>query len=291
MTSTRPPGIRRDEFHIQGASGLRLFRRSWIPPVEKRSVVVVHGFAEHSGRYEHVGSQLAAQDCAVHAYDQQGHGRSDGTRCHVRRFDDLLDDLDAIVEQVRASRPELPLFVVGHSMGGLVVSAYARERRPDVAGVATSGAALALSDDFSSAKILAARLLRRIAPKLPLASGLDPAALSRDTAVVRAYLDDPLVESKMTTSLGAEMIAAIGRTAGGAKDVSVPMMMMHGEDDTLCPVRGTLDFYAELEVTGKRLQVYEGLRHEIFNEPEQNVVLGDLMDWMRGVQTANAPTA
>jgi acylglycerol lipase len=259
--------------------------------VEKRSVVVVHGFAEHSGRYEHVGSQLAAQDCAVHAYDQQGNGRSDGTRCHVRRFDDLLDDLDAIVEQVRTSRPELPLFVVGHSMGGLVVSAYARERRPDVAGVATSGAALALSDDFSSAKILAARLLRRIAPKLPLASGLDPAALSRDTAVVRAYLDDPLVESKMTTSLGAEMIAAIGRTAGGGKDVSVPMMMMHGEDDTLCPVRGTLDFYAELEVTGKRLQVYEGLRHEIFNEPEQNVVLGDLMDWMRGVQTAKVPTA
>lgn len=249
-------------------------------------MVLVHGFAEHSGRYEHVGSNLAAQDCAVHAYDQQGHGHSDGTRCHVRRFDDLIDDLDSIVEQVRAARPDNPLFVVGHSMGGLVVAAYARERSPDVTGVATSGAALALSDGFSSAKILAARVLRGVAPKLALASGLDPNALSRDPAVVRAYLDDPLVESKMTTSLGAEMIAAIRRTAGAGEGVSVPMLMMHGEDDTLCPVRGTLDFYERLQVTEKRLRVYEGLRHEIFNEPERDIVLADLVDWMRCVENA-----
>ncbi len=252
---------------------------------------MVHGFAEHSGRYEHVGSRLAAQDCAVHAYDQQGHGRSEGTRCHVRRFDDLLDDLDSIVGEVRSASPELPLFVVGHSMGGLVVAAYARERTPAVTGVATSGAALALSDGFSSAKLLAAKVLRQVAPKLALASGLDPNALSRDQAVVRAYLDDPLVESKMTTSLGAEMIAAIERTSGGGADVSVPMLMMHGEDDTLCPVRGTLDFYERLNVTEKRLRVYKGLRHEIFNEPEQDVVLEDLMDWIRDVHTSTWSTA
>lgn len=283
MKADRAPRIRRNEFHVQGASGHRLFRRSWQPAAAKRSIIVVHGFAEHSGRYDHVGASLAAQDCAVHAYDQQGHGRSGGTRCHVRRFDDLLDDLEAIVEQVRSEDPELPLFVVGHSMGGLVVAAYACERSPRVAGIATSGAALALSDDFSRAKIWAARVLRRVAPKLAMESDLDPNALSRDPAVVRAYLDDPLVGSKMTASLGAEMLAAIERTRGGGAEVAVPMLMMHGEDDTLCPVRGTLDFYERLTVTEKRLHVYKGLRHEIFNEPEHDVVLADLMDWIRCV--------
>lgn len=286
MKSFLAPSIRRNEFHVQGASGLRLFRRSWVPVVPKRSVILVHGYAEHSGRYEHVGSRLATCGCAVHAYDQQGHGRSDGIRCHVRRFDDLLDDLDAIAAEVRSERPELPLFVVGHSLGGLVVAAYARERSPDVAGVATSGAALALSDDFSRAKILAARVVRRVAPKLAMASDLDPSALSRDHAVVRAYLDDPLVQSKMTASLAAEVIAAIERTSGGGAEVAVPMLMMHGEDDALCPARGTLDFYERLNVIEKRLHLYKGLRHEIFNEPEQDVVLADLMDWISCVHTA-----
>ncbi len=165
-------------------------------------------------------------------------------------------------------------------MGGLVVASYACERSPQVAGVATSGAALALSGDFSRAKLLAARLLRRLAPKLAMTSDLDPNALSRDLRVVQEYLDDPLVGSKLTASLGAEMIAAIERTSRAGAEVAVPMLMMHGEQDTLCPVRGTLDFYEQLNVSGKRLHTYAGLRHEIFNEPERDVVLGDLADWI-----------
>jgi len=261
-----------------------LFRRSWLPANPTRSVIVVHGYAEHSGRYEHVASHLARRHTAVFAYDQQGHGRSDGTRCHVRSFDDLLDDLDGIVSEVRGEHPERPLFVVGHSMGGLVVAAYACERNPEVTGVATSGAALALSEDFSGFKIVAARALRRLAPKLAMASDLDPNALSRDPEVVRAYLADPLVGSKMTASLGAEMIAAIERTASGAAAVAVPMLMMHGAEDTLCPVRGTREFYQRLDVTEKQLHVYEGLRHEIFNEPEQKRVLDDLVNWFERVE-------
>ena len=115
------------ESHLTGATGHSLFRRAWLARTPERVVVLVHGYAEHSGRYEHVGAHLAERGAAVHAYDQQGHGKSGGTRCHVRRFGDLLDDLEGFVGVVRAEHSGLPVFVVGHSMGGLVVAAYARE--------------------------------------------------------------------------------------------------------------------------------------------------------------------
>lgn len=272
--------IRRTEAHFVSPSGDQLFRRAWLPPDPLRSVVLVHGYGEHSGRYEYVGSRLAEAGCAVAAYDQRGHGRSPGARGHVRRFSDLLDDLETFVALIRSERPTLPLFVVGHSMGGLVVAAYACERSPQVAGAATSGAALALSDGMSRGRIWAARLLRTLAPGLSMSSGLDVESLSKDPAVVRAYLDDPLVHQRMTLSLASEMLAAVKRTAGAGSHVAIPMLIMHGEDDRLCPPSGSLAFYDQLAGSSKRLRTYPGLRHEIFNEPERDQVLGDLVDWI-----------
>lgn len=283
MTPDPASTIRRAEFYGQGAAGQALFRRSWTPPQAQRSVVLVHGYAEHSGRYEHVAARLAADASAVHAYDHQGHGRSDGRRCHVRRFDDFLDDLTVVVDSVRADEPALPLFVVGHSMGGLIVCTWARERHPNVKGVATSGAALAVSDELAGAKVFAARWLARILPRFSIASDLDPAGLSNDPEVVRAYLADPLVESSMTLSLGAQMMSAIARSGPGAADVEVPMLLLHGEADPICPAQGSRDFFAQLNVE-KRLHVYPGLRHEIFNEPQRDSVLDDLVAWMQAVE-------
>lgn len=289
-SSLKQRGIRRTEAHFVGPIGGRLFRRSWEPPEPQRIAVLVHGYAEHSGRYEHVGSTLADAGCAVHAYDQQGHGRSEGRPCHVRRFADFLDDLDAVVALVRSEHAPMPVFVIGHSMGGLVVASWARERQPDVAGVATSGAALALSEDLSGGRLLVARLLRRVAPRLSISSDLDPDALSRDPEVVRAYLEDPLVHRTMTTSFAAEMLDAVARTAGGGADVRVPMLLLHGEDDPLCPVQGSRAFYERLNVEPRGLRTYPGLRHEIFNEPERDAVLGDLIEWIRASEPAVAAT-
>jgi alpha-beta hydrolase superfamily lysophospholipase len=278
-------GIRRTESHVTGSTGHRLFRRAWLPETPQRVVVLVHGYAEHSGRYEHVGTQLASAGCAVHAYDQQGHGKSGGIRCHVRRFEHLLDDLEGFVATVRAEHASLPLFAVGHSLGGLVVAAYASQRTPDIAGVATSGAALALSENISRGRILCARLLRWPAPRLSLASGLDPELLSRDPAVIRAYREDPLVHQRMTTSLACEMFCAMERTASAASEVQIPMLLQHGEEDRLCPVSGSRSFFDRLVVPSRRLRTYPGLRHEIFNEPERVSVLNDLIDWIRTVES------
>jgi alpha-beta hydrolase superfamily lysophospholipase len=276
------PVIRRTESHFSGGGGRNLFRRAWLPAEPERLFVLAHGYAEHSGRYEHVGAWFAARGCAVHAYDHQGHGRSAGPRGHARRFSDMLDDLEIFLGQARAEHPGLPTFVIGHSMGGLVVAAFARERQPDVAGVVTSGAALQLDNAPAPFARLVMSLLRRVAPRLAIRQEIDPEALSRDPAVGRAYLEDPLVFQRVTLSLGGEMIDAARRTLAGAADVRVPMLLLHGEDDPLCPASASRAFYEGLSDERSQLRIYPGLRHEIFNEPEHPKVLEDVIDWTRG---------
>ena len=278
------PVIRRTESHFAGARGQSLLRRTWAPPELRSVLVLTHGFAEHTGRYERLAAWLAERGCAVFAHDQQGHGRSDGARNYVRRFDDFLDDLEIALRDARAAHPGVPLFLLGHSMGGLVTAAFARERKPDVAGVALSAPALALGDGVSRARIAMARILRRVAPRLVVSRDLDPEALSRDAEVQRAYVDDPLVDTRMTASLAAELVDAVRRTAAGAADVMVPLLILHGEADPLCPVEGSRAFCAGATQAKARIITYPDLRHEIFNEPEQETVFGDLLEWVRGVE-------
>ncbi len=294
------PVVRRIESHFQGPRGHTLFRRVWLPAAEpdarapaaaaRRALVLVHGLFEHSGRYDAVAAWFAARGCAVHGYDQQGHGRSEGTRAHARRFADLLDDLEALLALVRAEHPGLPIFLLGHSLGGLVVAALLRERQPDVAGAITSGAALAISEGLSSARLLAARLLAWVAPRLSFDAGLDPQGLSRDPEVVRAYQEDPLVGRRITAALAAELQAAVRRTAAGAGEVKVPLLLLHGEEDPLCPVRGSADFHARLRAPG-RLRTYPRLRHEILNEPERAAVFEDVLEWIRRLPARPAEAA
>jgi alpha-beta hydrolase superfamily lysophospholipase len=273
--------IRRVESALTTSSGRTLFRRSWLPARAEHLLLVIHGFAEHSGRYEELGAWFAARGCAVHAYDHQGHGRSDGVRAHVRSFADFLDDLEQVLAAVRAEHPGLRPQLVGHSMGGLIMTAFLCERAPEVAGAVSSGAALALSENLSRGRMLAARVLRRLAPRLALGSGLDPEGLSRDPEVVRAYLEDPLVFRHMTTSLAAELLDAVERTSRSAGKVRVPLLMLHGEEDPICPAAGTRRFFEGLSVEPRRIQIYPGLRHEIFNEPEQQRVFEDVLAWVR----------
>jgi alpha-beta hydrolase superfamily lysophospholipase len=276
------PPLRRIESHFHGSGGQRLFRRSWLPPAPARVVVLVHGFAEHSGRYEELAGFLAERGCGVHAYDQRGHGRSEGPRGHVRSFDAFLDDLGRFVELVREEHPDAPLTLLGHSMGGLVSLAFLVERRPRIASAITSGPALVV-DGVSAWRRTLARLLAQLWPRLSIPAGLDPEGLSRDPEVVRRYLEDPLVFRRMSAGLGAALMGAAGRTAGRAAEIQVPLLMLHGEEDPLCPVGGSRAFFEEVATQGSALRVYPGLRHEIFNEPERRTVYEDLWRWLEGV--------
>jgi alpha-beta hydrolase superfamily lysophospholipase len=270
--------VRRFESYFSGEGGRVLFRRAWIPPEPRRLFVLIHGYGEHSGRYDHVGAWFAARRCAVHAFDQRGHGRSDGVRCHVRRFGDLLDDLEQVLDRARAEHPELPCFLVGHSMGGLVAVAYALERQPDLAGIVTSGAALSVGARFSALRILGFRLLRTFAPRLSLASGLDPEGLSTNPDVVRAYCADPLVQTRMTLSFAVAFFDAARRSASRGAGIALPMLALHGRDDPICPAWISEAFAGA--VPRGRFRIYDGMRHEVFNEPESEAVFQDVLSWM-----------
>jgi alpha-beta hydrolase superfamily lysophospholipase len=262
--------------------GLLLFRRAWLPDRASRVLLVVHGFGEHSGRYEELAEWFAKRGCAVHALDHRGHGRSGGPRTHVDRFATLLDDLAAFHALVRDEHPGLPIILLAHSMGGLIALAYLAERRPVVSGAIVSGPALAGERAVPRSRVLLARALGRLAPRVRMQAGLDLTGLSRDEGVIRRYLADPLVERTMTASLGAELLAAGTVTRTRAARIDVPVLLMHGKQDTLCPVAASEEFAAQLGSSGSALQIYPELRHEIFNEPERERVYEDAWRWIEG---------
>jgi alpha-beta hydrolase superfamily lysophospholipase len=272
--------LRRTESSFTAPDGLTLFRRAWLPDVPRRTLLVVHGFGEHSGRYDELAAWFAARGCAVHAYDQRGHGRSGGRRTHVDRFDQFLDDLAAFHALVRDQHPATPTLLVAHSMGGLIGLAYLAERRPLLSGAVISGPALAPDRAVPRAKVALARLLRRLAPRLAMQAGLDVSGLSRDPDVVRRYLADPLVIRTMTVSLAAELMAAAAAVRGLAAQITTPVLLLHGAQDPLCPVAASEEFARGIRSAGSAFLGYPALRHEIFNEPEREQVFADAWRWI-----------
>jgi alpha-beta hydrolase superfamily lysophospholipase len=251
-------------------------------------MVLVHGYAEHSGRYDEMAMHFAERGFAVHAYDQAGHGRTRGPRGHVDRYDRLLDDLARFVEIVRREHPGLPLVVVGHSMGGLVTTATAVHRRPAVDRLVLSGPALQVGSGGAAdwglrIRGLIARLLAPLGPRAGFTLGLDPAGLSRDPEVVRRYLEDPLVKDRMSARFASGMLATVQAIGRQAERVEVPTLLLHGAEDPLCPAEGSEAFHAGLApevAAASALKIYPGLRHEIFQEPERHAVWQDMLDWL-----------
>jgi len=282
MQDTESEHIRRIESRFEGCNGDSLFRRSWVPGEARGAIMLVHGFAEHSGRYEDFGKWFAKRGVAVHGFDHRGHGRSPGKRNFVGNFDEFLDDLAAFEAVVRCDSNALPIVIVGHSMGGLISAAYARERKPKVQGLALSGPALLAPDAFSVFQRWMLRVLGAVASGVTVQSAVVPEALSRDPEVGRRYVEDPLVDTRMTAGLATAMIGAAARTQGRAAEIELPLLLQHGAEDPLCPVSCSERFMASRANTSppSEIHIYPELRHEIFNEPERELVLGDLHAWL-----------
>ena len=173
---------------------MKLFEHTWLPREEARAVVViVHGYAEHGGRYGHVGEFLARRGYAVYAFDLRGHGRSEGERAFVNSFDEYLDDAGSFLETVRGRNPGRPLFLLGHSLGGAIATLFTIERKPDIRGLVLSGPLIKFSSGISPVHKALALLVGSIFPRLPAAKRLDSRFISRDPRVVDQYERDPLV--------------------------------------------------------------------------------------------------
>lgn len=272
--------FRHFEASFAGHDGTPLFRQTWSPLSPKSVIAVVHGIAEHSGRYAVLAQWFAQRGFAVHAYDHRGHGRSLGRRGYVRSFSELLDDLEQFLLTLRKEHPGLPITLLGHSLGGLVALALLCERETALAQAVVSGPALRVSDGVSKLQIGLVRLVGKLAPWLRVANSLDLADLSRDPEVGRCYREDPLVQQKISVSLAREILAQGPRTLQAAAAVHTPLLLLHGAEDRICPASASQEFFRSLRAADSACKIYPGLRHEIFQEPEHEKVYKDILDWI-----------
>jgi acylglycerol lipase len=260
----------------------RIAWRAWLPEsAPKALVVLVHGVAEHSGRYEYVGDHLAAAGFAVYALDHVGHGRSEGEAANIVSLDAAADNVATMLAFAGSAHRGVPWFLLGHSMGSLVVLHLVTRGPVEVAGVVLSAPPLDIAVG-NPLQRLAAPLLTRFAPNLGVLT-LDSSAISRDPEVVRAYDDDPLVyRGRLPARTAVEILQHTDLVKKRLTTLTAPLLVLHGTADSIAAPtsadlleRGT----GSSDVTVIR---YPGLYHEVFNEPERDQVLGDLVDWLSG---------
>lgn len=259
--------------HGETRDGIPLLRRQWRAEQPKAAVLLVHGLGEHSGRYEHVGRQLAAAGLHTVGYDQRGWGASGGSRAYVDRFDQYHDDLEDLLDEIETLG--LPTVLLGHSMGGLVCASYVLRGRPRPELMVLS--APALGADAPKWMRLATGPMSRLAPKLRLKAPFETDVLSRDPRVGAAYESDPHVERTTSARLGAELLSTIDWCRDNITGLDVPTLLVHGAEDLLVPT----DSSEIVEgLPGVERHVVAGARHEVFNEPEGPATVSMIIDWI-----------
>ena len=243
-------------------------------------VVICHGQAEHSGRYTHVAQFFAERGYAVYAYDLRGQGKSGGVRGHVDRWTQYYDDLWLVIRTAKGRHSGLKLFVIGHSLGGLIALGYAERRPKTITGVVVSSPGLAFMVKVPLWKKALATVLSRIVPRTAFETGIQAEQLSHDPAVAAAYKSDKIRYPKVTARLYVEWNRATRAVFEGAKSFAVPCLFMPAGADQICSAQATVDFYNNDPHPDKKLVVWEGLYHEIFNEPEKQKVLETAAAWI-----------
>ncbi|RCK74213.1 MAG: Lysophospholipase [Anaerolineae bacterium] len=266
-------------FNFQTFDGQNLFGRAWYPSERAQAVVgLIHGLGEHSGRYTHVAEWFGKERIALIAFDLRGHGRSEGKRGDAPSFESYMRDLDAFQQQIEARFDKTPCFYYGHSMGGLLMLNYLIRRQPKILGAISSAAGLHTPLTQQKLKLALVQTLSRWTPKLAIPSGLDANAISRDQNVVQRYRADPLVHGLVTLRMAQATIPAIDFVFQHADQIGVPLLILHGTADQLTFSSGSEELARK--VPKGKLILFEGLAHELHNEPEKETVFQTELKWM-----------
>lgn len=270
-----------DEGTLTTSAGASLYYQSWNPAEKPEAVLLIaHGLAEHSGRYEHFADFFVNRGYAVFALDYLGHGKSDGDRCHIGQFSDYTDSIALLVDRIREECPEAPLFLVGHSMGGLVATRFLIEHQDQFAGSVLSGAAVQPAIELSSILRLAMKFFSKVLPRLRVLQ-LDASEVSRDPGVVDRYRKDPLVfTGKVTARLAEQLFSTMTWIGDKLGEIELPMLILHGSADGLTFPGGSRMLHQNIGSDDKKLIIYDGLYHEVYNEPEKAAVMTDVADWL-----------
>jgi alpha-beta hydrolase superfamily lysophospholipase len=264
-----------------GKLGSGLFYRSWSANDQASAVVLIsHGLGEHSGRYEHVAAAFNAAGLHVFALDHLGHGQSPGKRAFVSRFSELTDGVAELRAHIAQEFPSMPVYLVGHSLGGLIAASTVLDAAQDYAGLLMTGPALGVPTPPPAWQVLLLRVFSAVAPGLK-ALELDANAICRDPAVVEDYVADPLVHHE---NIPARMVVSLfdegARVMARAKDISLPVRLLHGAEDQLTSASASTEFVDMLASSDKQCTIYDGMYHELFNEPEQEAILKTCCEWI-----------
>ncbi|MBK6452414.1 MAG: lysophospholipase [Steroidobacteraceae bacterium] len=269
------------EFTAAGIGGIDLYAQAWLPGVAPRAVIVVsHGLAEHGGRYETLAGELVQRGYAVYAVDHRGHGRSSGPRANIERFAHVVADFCAFTERCAGEHPATPVFMLGHSMGGAVAFASALRLQHMLRGLVLSAPALATDQPVPRLQEMFVRLLSVVAPGTG-ALALPPGAVSRDPSVVARYAADPLVHHEAIPARTlVELLGAMQGFPASAPGLRLPTLVLHGTADQLVPLAANRRVYQAFGTRDCVVKLYDGLYHEVFNEPERERVTADLFCWL-----------
>jgi len=268
------------ENHIKAQDGTPLFYRYWRSQQPKAVIVGVHGYAEYSARYVHVGEFFANNDYCFYIMDLRGHGKSGGIKGYVNKFDEFIKDLDLFIDHVHEKENVDKVFLLGHSMGGLIAVIYAIKHPEKLYGAITTGAALKLGEKISALKESFLRLLAKIRPKFRPNIPINKDLLTRDPEVNQNYWDDPLVFKKGTIRLLVEMVNSMKWAMANAQKLTVPIFMLHGSEDKIVPPSASEEFISNVASSDKRFELIEGSYHEIMNDLDKEKVLNMILKWL-----------
>jgi alpha-beta hydrolase superfamily lysophospholipase len=267
------------EERVRTARGVEINLRSWLPPGPARGIVaIVHGVKSHSGYYQWAAEQLVARGLVVYALDLHGRGKSEGERFYLEKIDDYLEDVDTLVNLAKDRQAGRPLFLLGHSAGGIISSVYTLEHQKELAGLICESFAFEVyAPDFA---LTVLKGLSHIAPHLHVLN-LKNEDFSRDPAAVKAMYDDPLIANEVQpTSTVAEFARADDRLRREFPLITLPVLILHGTADKVTRPSGSQLFYETAGSADKTLKLYEGHAHDLLNDLDREQVMADITGWI-----------
>jgi acylglycerol lipase len=269
------------EGNFNGVRNANIFYQAWLPEGNVKAVLlVVHGLGEHCGRYMNVVNHFVPLGYAVYGLDHLGHGKSEGRREYVENFEDYTSTLKIFCNLVKGWQAGKPVFLLGHSMGGLITSYYLLDHQANFNGAVISAPLVKIDASISQATITLGKILSVLIPKAGVLA-LDANGVSRDPEVVRVYVNDPLVfHGKTPARLAAELLKAMRRVTAEADKITLPFIVVQGGEDKLVDPAAAQMLYDKAGSQDKTIKIYKGLYHEVFNEPERARVLKDIETWL-----------
>lgn len=268
------------EGYLKLSDGIELYYSKEIPKSPKAIILIVHGFAEHMRRYDYVVDKFVKNNYGVYRFDLRAHGKSRSLLGHIEKFDDFISDTDQMVDLITKENSKESIFILGHSMGGLITALYGIEHPNKIKGQIFSGAAL---NTLPSSKGIMGNIMKvgaAILPKLQIKNPINE-DLCRVKKVYEDYINDPLILKKASFNFYYEfLVIGIDKLQKNIKKYNLPCLLTHGEDDNISPSKNSLDFYNSISSEDKDYKIYKGLYHEILNELEKDLIMDDMIQWL-----------